>query len=331
MKYTTNSGLHAILRAISHYGIDTDKLLMREGIAAPSNSGLHAHIMPSLTDKLVRAALRETGDTAFPLRVAEYITPLTFGEFSIGLLTSSSMRNFIERFTRYYPFISTAQRLRLVERGDTVIVLSFFADDTVFKSTQAVWVEVTMAFMLRFMRIVGAPYYSPTMVEFILPTPAGAESRYTDYFGVMPQFGASRNAMFFAAEDLDTPFPNSNLEVVAEYEQRIVAKLAELQKGNLPMQIHAFLLEAVPNRKVSKEQVAQHFAMSTKTLQNRLNEAGTNYQFLLDSSKLELAEMFLSFPEKSLAEVADLLGYSDASNFCRAYKRWTGHLPREHS
>jgi len=31
----------------------------------------------------------------------------------------------------------------------------------------------------------------------------------------------------------------------------------------------------------------------------------------------------------TLDEIADRLGYSDTANFTRAFKRWTGRLPRE--
>jgi len=74
--------------------------------------------------------------------------------------------------------------------------------------------------------------------------------------------------------------------------------------------------------------VAQHFAMSSKTLQNKLRKSGSSFQQILDAARLELANISLSRSDLSLADIAEQLGYNDTSNFCRAYKRWTGHSPR---
>jgi AraC-like DNA-binding protein len=68
---------------------------------------------------------------------------------------------------------------------------------------------------------------------------------------------------------------------------------------------------------------------STSTLQRRLRQEGTSYQSLLDEIRRELALDYLRDGKHSIADVAFLLGFSDQSNFTRAFRRWTGTTPRQ--
>ena len=68
-------------------------------------------------------------------------------------------------------------------------------------------------------------------------------------------------------------------------------------------------------------------AIGTRTLRRRLIERGTSYQEVLDGVRRELADELLGDLDHKLAEVAVLLGFSQASAFIRAYLRWTGTTP----
>lgn len=43
--------------------------------------------------------------------------------------------------------------------------------------------------------------------------------------------------------------------------------------------------------------------------------------------RLERARELLTHTGMNLSQIADALGYADAANFTRAFKRWTGHSP----
>lgn len=54
---------------------------------------------------------------------------------------------------------------------------------------------------------------------------------------------------------------------------------------------------------------------------------GTSFHELLNDVRRELACSYLRQPGVSVTEVAFLLGFTDVSNFTRAFKRWTGASP----
>ena len=47
----------------------------------------------------------------------------------------------------------------------------------------------------------------------------------------------------------------------------------------------------------------------------------------MDQVRLERARDLLGSTGMNLSQIADALGYADAANFTRAFKRWTGLSP----
>jgi AraC-like DNA-binding protein len=67
--------------------------------------------------------------------------------------------------------------------------------------------------------------------------------------------------------------------------------------------------------------------MSESTLQRRLANEGCRYQQLLDQVRYRLAKEYLVGTTLPVAEIACLLGFSDTTNFRRAFKRWSHGTP----
>jgi AraC-like DNA-binding protein len=73
---------------------------------------------------------------------------------------------------------------------------------------------------------------------------------------------------------------------------------------------------------------AEAAGMSTRTLQRRLTELGLSYSKMVNQTRLRLAAARLMETDLSIAEIAESLGYNDASNFTRAFRCQTGVAPR---
>ena len=69
--------------------------------------------------------------------------------------------------------------------------------------------------------------------------------------------------------------------------------------------------------------------MSERTLARRLAERDYTFTSLVDEIRNQLARDYLRQPRFSVTDIAFLLGFSDQSNFARAFKRWTSLSPTE--
>jgi len=65
------------------------------------------------------------------------------------------------------------------------------------------------------------------------------------------------------------------------------------------------------------------------TLSRHLKELGTSFQNLLDEVRFEIARQLLEDSRMEIIQIAALLGYSNASAFTRAFRRWSSTTPAE--
>jgi AraC-like DNA-binding protein len=75
--------------------------------------------------------------------------------------------------------------------------------------------------------------------------------------------------------------------------------------------------------------VAEIIGMSVRTFQRQLSDLGLTYSRLLEQVRFEQSLRLLHDPSIKLTDIALELGYRDAANFTRAFKRWTGSSPTE--
>lgn len=74
-------------------------------------------------------------------------------------------------------------------------------------------------------------------------------------------------------------------------------------------------------------QAARAAGTSERTLRRRLAAEGTHFRRLRDEARGAEARALLGDPRRSITDVALELGFSDASSFARAYRRWYGEPP----
>ena len=76
-----------------------------------------------------------------------------------------------------------------------------------------------------------------------------------------------------------------------------------------------------------REQIATMLGISARTLTRRLADAGTRFGTLQRNVQMERAMTDLRHGTRSVAEIAERLGYADSAAFTRAFRSWTGEAP----
>jgi len=81
---------------------------------------------------------------------------------------------------------------------------------------------------------------------------------------------------------------------------------------------------------VDTRRLAAACGVSSRALQRRLAELGTSFRDRLLSCRIQRARDLLADTDSPVAEIAAELGYTDSSNFARAFGRMTGQTPIEY-
>jgi len=77
-------------------------------------------------------------------------------------------------------------------------------------------------------------------------------------------------------------------------------------------------------------QVAERLYVSESTLRRRLRDESTNFRAICDEVKNVLACQYLSTTKLAVSEIANLLDYTEAVSFRRAFLRWNAITPSEY-
>lgn len=170
----------------------------------------------------------------------------------------------------------------------------------------------------------GRPW-RPTEVE--LPfSPPPHRMAYQQAFDAPLRFDADRVGIVFPASDLARPLPSADPFLSRMMAERISQLEADMQLG-LPDNVRRLLRTRIFVENTTSAFVAHRLGITVRTLHRRLAEAGTSVRALRDEVACDAACQLLSATAKPAGEIAGLLGYSDASAFTRAFRRWRGVAP----
>ncbi len=176
-----------------------------------------------------------------------------------------------------------------------------------------------------FGRVLEAPFPTKRMV-FTFPAPPHWRE-YGRMFNCPIDFGSDTMEWHFDASVLDRPCPNANPITARMCRQLCERSMAESPGGTeLTRQIRSACLNN-PDRFPTAEEVAELLGLSLRTLHRRLARDGLSYQSVLDSMRRRVATEFLENTHLSMDQVAERVGFADATSFRKAFRKWTGHSP----
>jgi AraC-like DNA-binding protein len=143
-------------------------------------------------------------------------------------------------------------------------------------------------------------------------------------------FGAPTDTLVFRLEDMQRPLPTANHQLARANEQVIDDYLKRLDLTDVAGRVRARLLETLSSGEVDEERMAQFLNLSRRTLQRRLAEEDTSFKEVVDETRRDVALRYVGNPQVPIKEVSYLLGFSEPSNFTRAFRRWTGKSPSDY-
>ncbi|MDC0720742.1 AraC family transcriptional regulator [Nannocystis bainbridge] len=187
-------------------------------------------------------------------------------------------------------------------------------------------VDATFASMLALLRRGTRQPIAPRRVE--LTRRRADAALLVRHFGCPVQFEAPTDLLVLPAAALAEPFVRHEAELLALLLPGLeVEPAANGQRRPLADEARLAMCRCMCGERPSVEKVARDLRVSPRTLQRRLEAAGTNYQQLLDEVREQAARRLLTRTELDAGLVAFLLGFEELNSFTRAFQRWAGTTP----
>ena len=136
------------------------------------------------------------------------------------------------------------------------------------------------------------------------------------------------NRIYYPMALLDRPVPGANPHLYNVLRRHMIDLANAMPREDDLVDIIANnIRRGLGTDTVSLEHIASELGVEPRTLQRQLVKAGTSFQKIFDKVRLELACYYLERTALDVTTIALELGYSEASVFSRAFKRWTGSSP----
>jgi AraC-like DNA-binding protein len=313
--------------ALQLYGLDFAVLARRAGLDPGLLTEPNARYPTAPLQKLWEIAAEESADPVFGFRVGSLVRPGTFHALGLGIVSSTSVLAALNRIQRYSSIVSTNGRLALLQQ-DGLVGLETRADKMAVMPTIHC-VDALVVGLCRILEQCAGPSAMPARVVFMRPRMAPVEA-YREILGCPVDFDGPHIAIWFDAAAAAQPVLSGNAELAAEADRLSARYIDELAPESTAARVRTLLLKAMPSGEFGRDAIARSLNQSASTLQRRLRDEGATYQELLDATRHEMALEYLRQGGHSLVDVAFLLGFTDQSNFTRAFRRWTGKTPREY-
>ena len=317
------SWVNTVIAAAERQGIPCVDLLAGAGVAYESLGGPRWPV-DDIT-RLWRAAAELTGDAAFGLNTGRQVGPGSFNVVSFILLSSATLRSAIGQLQAYQRLISDGGRFQMLT-GEPHSWLIYHPQhgSLAFSPHQ---VESVLAATVSFSRWVTGLPLQPVRVQFshgqIGPLPA-----YSQALGADVQFDQAFSGLLLDNQVLDRPLPQADAELAQLHRAHASAQLAALsQPVLLRSRVEHWLASAIAGRVPGRLQAAQQFGLGERAFARRLQAEGVHYADLVDGVRHALACQAVAGSAEPFVRIARRLGFSEASAFNRAFRRWTGCAP----
>lgn len=273
-------------------------------------------------------AERQSKDPCFGLAVGARMRVAVYHAIGCSWISSATLLEALQRLVRYREVLSTVDlNVELALRDGDKWCLSVGFPDPALAAGRAN-IDGFARGLVGLMQAATYPEFQPLAVD--LPhDDAGLAERYCAALCPDVRFNQPQVSICVAKADAEAPLPGDNPELATANDLVAERYLASLDPARVATEVRELLVEMLPSGTVRQEDIAERMNRSLSTLQRQLTSEGMNFQQLRDDTRRRLAEDYIRANELSLSQIAYLLGFSDQSNFSRAFKRWTGRSPRE--
>ncbi len=268
-----------------------------------------------------------TGDPALGLHLSRYYNSGQSHFVTSIILSSATLLDGLQQWIRYASLICNADRFELQEHGDFVTLVY----TNISQTHKNRWLPE-----LYFSLMYGLLFQERTHGEHVIeeiwmahPVPDYADE-YQAVFSTKVLFDQSEYHVRLKRESLDV-----ELKTLDPYYQSILKKYSDDsmrsrgQSAAFSEKTRLSIIEQLPRNRAYIQTIADSFHMDRRTLLRRLKSEGTTFKELLEDTRKNLAHDYL-IQGLSITQISYLLGFTAASSFQVAFKRWYGQSPGDY-
>jgi AraC-like DNA-binding protein len=281
-------------------------------------------------------ALQLSKDPETPFRTGSRIPLSAYGMYGFALVCSPTIREYFEMAVKYHRLATPLLSMSWHEEGDYV---SWIVPDYVSWSLPMNGAVTHSDSLLRFLTeqlltqlsshlraVLENDSYLPVHAALSYSAPAHTHL-YKRYLGCQVRFGQPMSQLTYPKSILSAK-PRMAHRLTSKIMQETCDRILGETKTSTGVAGGVYqIIASTPGHSPSMEDVAKQIATTVRTLNRKLHAEGTSFTQILDDVRCNLASEYLRSTKLSIEEIAELVGFSEATNFRHAFRRWTGSTP----
>ena len=319
--------VRSAIASVVEHGLDAEQLLQAAGISPQLLDAPQARVSARSFSTLWQSVAAALDDELFG-QDSRRMKVGSFAMLAQSLVHSSTLRGALLRMTRGFNLLLDDFHSALVSNGPHARIEITHRpgrrQSAAFGCETLLMMQNGLACWLVGRRI-------PILeAAFCYPQPP-ASAEYGRIYSPHLRFDQPGTALVFESHLLDLPVIQSirtAQDFVRQAPENIIVKYRN--RNGLAAQIRRRLRTAVCHEWPSFDGFAERLHLTPSTLRRRLVDEGTSFQDIKDQLRREKAIEFLCHTSSSVTDIACELGFSEASAFHRAFKKWTGANPGEY-
>lgn len=276
--------------------------------------------------RLFNAAYAAMNDPAFGIRLGESVQYHSLDLVGQLVATSRNLEEALDELFQFKDLVAPFTLFSLDLKGKNAI-LGFSIDTSLIKKNLPVHQDLVSTTVVTIANAIADGGLRLREVRFMHAKPDYAQE-YDRVFKAPVVFGCPRNEIVFDRDQLKEPLLTSYPEYHNRMQMLAREKLRSIELGqSLQAKVESFISKNLGVHPTQLEDVAAHFNMTPRTLQRKLKLEDTSFVVVRDRCRHARALRDLGDPAVDIERLAEVLGFSDTSNFYHAFKRWEGMSP----
>lgn len=276
--------------------------------------------------RLWHAVWKETPDEALTLKMARATPFSVFAGLAEGMQFARNLEEALSLLAKNRVLLADRLEVALVEVDGAVMLQGTHPSDAIDEGRTS---ELAAALIVRLVREVLK--VEDAVKGISLQYAAwGPKQAYHECFEVPVTFEQAEPGIIFHADKMKAGISHANAEMFSYVDEHFSQAIKHIMAAGYPAQLSKLRSAIADNASIGVfdgRAAAEKAYMSLRSAQRLAASYQLTLNQLIDEVRAEFAEELLGDPEFSIAQVAQLVGYSDDRAFRRAFKRWTKQTP----
>lgn len=190
------------------------------------------------------------------------------------------------------------------------------------------FIEGAIFTLARFLHLLIGPDFRPDRICFAHAAPEDI-SAYRRLARTKVSFSEEENTIIFSEKYLKRQKKQSN-EELSQALTNYLELLQDRSSNDLLTHMDFIIQRQLRSGACTLPFVANELGIHPRNLQRQLKSMGTTFNETLTAYRSRLAIELLKDPSLQITQIAHRLGYSDATAFGQAFKKWFNKMPREY-